>query len=266
MNKISTRIENSFKKAKAEKGYGFVAYLMASDGGVQTSKKIVNLLPELGVDVIELGLAFSDPMAEGKTIQLASKRVLDNGYKIAQAFEIAKDFRTNNATTPIIFMGYYNPILNYGLEEFCKKSADIGVDGLIIVDLPLEEEGEILPFIKKYQLHFIKLITPATSIERAKLILKSASGFVYYVSVKGITGTKAPELHEVKAKVLKLKKLTNLPIVVGFGIKEKSQVEEIKTFADGVVVGSSIVKLFEENKDEASLIRSLKNFFQNKLM
>lgn len=262
-NKKMDRIANAFKKAKQQKGYAFVSYFMASDGGAPLSKKVISMLPKLNVDIIELGLCFSDPMAEGKAIQAASKRTLDSGYKINQAFEIADDFRKTNSTTPIILMGYYNPILAYGKNNFCQKASESGVDGVIIVDLPLEEEAEFLPYAQKHKLNFIKLITPTTSLKRAKEIVKTASGFVYYISVKGITGSKSPDVKQVEKKVNSIKKLTNLPVVVGFGIKQKQQIDEIKTFADGVVVGSSIVSLFEGEKSSNEVLKDIEGFLSS---
>jgi len=241
------RINDCFKKLKAENKTAFITYMMAYDPDYKTSLKIMKGLPDAGSDIIELGMPFSDPMADGITIQEAANRALKTNVNVKNILSMVKEFRKGNNKTPIILMGYYNPIYRYGVEKFVKDAVSSGVDGVIIVDLPPEEEGEFTKFSKKAKLSLIKLTAPTTDAKRAKVVLKNSSGFVYYISVAGITGTKTAVLSDIKKSVARLKKSTKLPVVVGFGIKTADQAGKVGEMADGVVVGSALVSKIKEN-------------------
>lgn len=242
-----TRISDTFAKAKKERRAALVSYVMAYDPDLKTSFEIMLGLPKAGADVIELGVPFSDPMADGPTIQRAGLRALENGATLKKTLAMVNDFRKENKTTPVILMGYLNPILHYGIKNFVRDAENSGVDGFIIVDLPPEEEKEFTDISKPSGLSLVKLTAPTTDAARAKIVLKNASGFVYYVSVAGITGTKSAETSDIKEAVNMLKKHTKLPIAVGFGIKTPEQAAKIAKIADGVVVGSAFVNLIEKN-------------------
>lgn len=245
------RINKVFKKLKQQKRAALIPYIMAYDPDRVTSEKILADLPAAGADIIELGMPFSDPMAEGPTIQRAAQRALKAGATIKLTIDLVKCFRKKNDSTPIILMGYFNPILHYGIKKFVKDCVDAGVDGYIIVDLPPEEEKEFTSVAYPAGLALIKLSAPTTDNARAKIVYRGARGFAYYVSITGITGTKTPDFGAVKKKLSIIRKATKLPVAVGFGIKTPQHVAEVAKFADGVVVGSAIVKLVEEHKRNA---------------
>lgn len=238
-----TRIAQRIAALKKEGRAGLVTYVMACDPDFGTSLEILKGLPEAGADVIELGMPFSDPMADGPTIQAAALRALHNGGSVARTLEMVREFRKGNDATPVILMGYYNPVYHYGVEAFCKDAKKAGVDGLILVDLPPEEEGELTPHLGG--LDFIRLIAPTSLDTRLPLLLENASGFVYYISVAGITGQKSAEAVSVAAAVKKIKKVRDLPVAVGFGVSTPEQVKEIGKSAELVVVGSAIIKAME---------------------
>ena len=246
-NISSQRIKNKFAAIKKEGRAGLVSFNMAYDPDFETSLEIVKGLPEAGVDFIEIGMPFSDPMADGPAIQLAAIRALNNGSKLTGILSLVEQFRESDNETPVILMGYYNMILNYGEEKFCRDAVAAGVDGLIIVDLPPEEDTSLFNAACNHGLSFIKLLTPTTDEDRLKVILEKATGFLYYVSVAGITGTKSATEESIKKAVESFRKHTDLPIVVGFGIKSKEQVEKIGSIADAAVVGSAFVRKIEEN-------------------
>ncbi len=241
-----SRIFYHLSKVKENKNAALGIFITAGDPNIQTSQKILNSLPEAGVDFIELGMPFSDPMADGPSIQESSQRALKSGIKLKQILEMVKVFRKQNKATPIILMGYFNPIYSYGVEKFIKDSKDVGVDGFIIVDLPSEEDEEFcIPCINN-SLDFIRLVTPTTDHSRLKKILNNARGFIYYVSITGITGTKKGSLDQINNSVKKIKSLTNLPVAVGFGIRSKAQVAEISQISDAVIIGSHIVNIIKK--------------------
>jgi tryptophan synthase alpha chain len=244
---VSTRITDKFAALKAEGRSALVTFVTAGDPDAETSLKIVAGLPKAGADIIELGVPFTDPMADGPVIQAGGLRALKGGATMKKTLALLKAFRKQDQTTPVVLMGYYNPIYVYGVEKFLKDAKASGADGLIVVDLPPEEDAELcLPAIEA-GLNFIRLATPTTDDARAPAVFKNTSGFVYYVSVLGITGTKAPDLKSVAANVKRLKGHTKLPICVGFGVKTAEQARAIAKTADGVVVGSALVSAVEKS-------------------
>ncbi len=237
-----TRIDAKFADLKARGKKAFVSYIMAGDPDFDTSLEIVKGLPAAGVDVIELGLPFTDPMADGPTIQLAGQRALAAGQTLEKTLRLASVFRETDNTTPIVLMGYYNPIYSRGVDRFLAEAKEAGIDGLIIVDLPPEEDEELCIPAQKAGLNFIRLATPTTDEKRLPKVLQNTSGFVYYVSITGITGAAAAQSGEVGPEVARIKASTDLPIVVGFGIRTPERSEAIAKIADGAVVGSAIVE------------------------
>jgi len=236
-----TRIDDTFARLKAEGKKAFVAYVMAGDPDYETSLEVVKSLPRAGVDIIELGLPFTDPMADGPTIQLAGQRALEAGQTLDKTLAIAAELRKEDQQTPIVLMGYYNPIYSRGVETFLAQAKDAGIDGLIIVDLPPEEDDELCIPAQNAGLNFIRLATPTTDDARLPTVLQNTSGFVYYVSITGITGAAAAEATDVAPEVARIKAATDLPVIVGFGIRSPETAEAIAGVADGCVVGSAIV-------------------------
>ena len=243
---MNLRIKEKFKYLKKINKRALVCFITAGDPSKKISEKILKSLPKAGADLIEIGIPFSDPMADGPTIQRSSLRAIKSKVNLKYIFNSVKSFRENDNKTPIILMGYFNPISQYGIENFFLDSSKFGVDGLIVVDLPPEENHLILDHSKKYDVDIIRLLTPTTTPKRLKKILKSTSGFLYYISIMGITGTKKPTISLVKKSVQRIKKYTSLPIVVGFGINDSQQVKEIGEFAEGCVIGSAVVKIIED--------------------
>jgi tryptophan synthase alpha chain len=240
---MTTRIDTKFAALKSENRPGLVTYFMGGDPDYETSLSIMKSLPAAGADVIELGMPFSDPMADGPAIQAAGLRALQGGQTLAKTLQMAKDFRKSDDTTPIVMMGYYNPIYIYGVERFLVDAKASGVDGLIVVDLPPEMDEELcIPAIRA-GLNFIRLATPTTDDKRLPAVLENTSGFVYYVSMTGITGSALTDTSKVAAAVKRIKSHTKLPIAVGFGVKTAEQAKVIGQSADAVVVGSAIVNL-----------------------
>ena len=244
-----SRIKNTFKKLKKNNQKALGIFLTAGDPNFETSMSIFEQLPNNGVDFIEMGMPFSDPMADGPSIQLSSQRALKSGMNLEKCLNLVKKFRKINDHTPIILMGYYNPIYKYGKEKFIDKAINFGVDGLIIVDLPPEEDDELFNYSEEHNLSFIRLITPTTKEERLTRILKKATGFVYYVSITGITGTQTPDLDEVSTNLKKIKSFTDLPTVIGFGIRSPEQAYSMASISDGIVVGSAVVDLIKSSVD-----------------
>ena len=236
-----TRIDRRMAKLKAEGRPALVTYFMGGDPDYDTSLGIMKALPEAGADVIELGMPFSDPMADGPAIQLAGQRALKGGQTLKKTLQLAADFRKTNDATPIVMMGYYNPIYIYGVEKFLDDAIAAGIDGLIVVDLPPEMDDELcIPAIRK-GINFIRLATPTTDEKRLPKVLKNTSGFVYYVSMNGITGSALPDPSLVSGAVERIKQHTQLPVCVGFGVKTAEHAKVIGGSADGVVVGTAIV-------------------------
>ena len=236
-----TRIDATFDRLRSEGKKAFVAYVMAGDPDEATSLDIVRALPGAGVDIIELGLPFTDPMADGPTIQVAGQRALEAGMTLQKTLDLATAFRQQDDTTPIVLMGYYNPIYSRGVDRFLADAKAAGIDGLIVVDLPPEEDDELCIPAQKAGLNFIRLATPTTDDKRLPKVLENTSGFVYYVSVTGITGAAAAQADTVGPEVARIKAKTDLPVIVGFGIRTPEVAESIAGVADGCVVGSAIV-------------------------
>ena len=237
-----TRIDAKFAALKAENRKAFVAYVMAGDPNETKSLEIVKALPGAGVDIIELGLPFTDPMADGPTIQLAGQRALEGGMTLQKTLDLARAFREQDDETPIVMMGYYNPIYSRGVDRFLEDARAAGIDGLIVVDLPPEEDDELCIPAQKAGLNFIRLATPTTDDRRLPKVLQNTSGFVYYVSITGITGSAEAQSADVAPEVARIKAATDLPVIVGFGIKTPEGAEGIARVADGAVVGSAIVE------------------------
>lgn len=259
---MTARMDKRFAALKAEGRPALVTYFMGGDPDYETSLGIMKALPEAGADVIELGMPFSDPMADGPAIQLAGQRALKAGQTLKKTLQLAADFRRTDADTPIVMMGYYNPIYIYGVEKFLDDALAAGVDGLIVVDLPPEMDDELcIPAIRK-GINFIRLATPTTDDKRLPTVLKNTSGFVYYVSMNGITGSALPDPSLVSGAVKRIKQHTDLPICVGFGVKTAEHAKIIGGSADGVVVGTAIVNqiatsLTKDGKATADTIQAV---------
>ncbi|MBX5197896.1 tryptophan synthase subunit alpha [Rhizobium sp. NZLR10] len=238
---MTARMDKRFAELKAEGRPALVTYFMGGDPDYDTSLGIMKALPEAGSDIIELGMPFSDPMADGPAIQLAGQRALKGGQTLKKTLQLAADFRKTDDATPIVMMGYYNPIYIYGVEKFLDDAIAAGIDGLIVVDLPPEMDDELcIPAIRK-GINFIRLATPTTDEKRLPKVLKNTSGFVYYVSMNGITGSALPDTSLVSGAVERIKQHTKLPVCVGFGVKTAEHAKVIGGSADGVVVGTAIV-------------------------
>ena len=253
-----TRIDQTFKKLKSEGKKAFVSYIMAGDPDFETSLELVMGLPAAGVDIIELGLPFTDPMADGPTIQLAGGRALDSGMTLVKTLEMAKRFREENDSTPIVIMGYYNPIYSYGVEQFLIDAKSAGIDGLIVVDLPPEEDDELCIPAQAAGINFIRLATPTTDENRLPKVLQNTSGFVYYVSITGITGAAEAQATDVGPEVARIQTNSGLPVVVGFGINTPEKAKAIAEVADGAVVGSAIVSELAKGKPVADVLAFVK--------
>ncbi len=237
-----SRIDAKFAQLRSEGKKAFVAYIMAGDPDYETGLEVVKGLPGAGVDIIELGMPFTDPMADGTTIQLAGQRALEGGQDLEKTLQYARELRKTDDTTPIVMMGYYNPIYSRGVDTFLHDAKTAGIDGLIIVDLPPEEDDELCIPAQKAGINFIRLATPTTDDKRLPTVLQNTSGFVYYVSMTGITGTATAQADEVAPEVARIKSQTDLPVIVGFGIKSPGAAQAIAAIADGAVVGSAIVE------------------------
>ena len=244
-----TRLERRFDQIKSESRGGLVTFITAGDPDAETSARLLAGLPEAGADVIEIGMPFSDPMADGPAIQASSLRALKAGMTLAKTLAMVRDFRATDAQTPVVLMGYYNPIYSYGVEAFLDACRTSGVDGLIIVDLPPEEDEELCLPALEGGLHWIRLATPTTDEARLPIVLTNTSGFVYYVSIMGITGTKSASGEAIGEAMARLRAKTDLPVAVGFGIKTKEQAREVTRFADAAVVGSALVDRVKNNLD-----------------
>ena len=249
-----SRIDQKFAALKAEGKAAFVAYIMAGDPDPETSLEIMQGLPAAGVDIIELGVPFTDPMADGPTIQLAGQRALAAGQTLQKTLDMARAFRKADDTTPIVLMGYYNPIYSRGVGQFLEDARAAGIDGLIVVDLPPEEDDELCIPAQKAGLNFIRLATPTTDDARLPKVLTNTSGFLYYVSITGITGAAAAEAGMVAPDVARIRAASDIPVVVGFGIKTPETSSAIAEVADGVVVGSAIVDLIGKGKSPAEVL------------
>lgn len=244
-----SRIDHRFSVLRQEGRAALVTFITAGDPDFDTSLAALKALPEAGADIIEIGMPFTDPMADGPAIQLAAQRALKSGQTLARTLELVRAFRKDNADTPVILMGYYNPIYIYGVDRFLVDAKAAGVDGFIVVDLPPEEDSELcLPSLKA-GLAFIRLATPTTDDKRLPTVLANTSGFVYYVSITGVTGTAVPDFDAVAGSVARIKRHTDLPVVVGFGVRTGEHAAAIARGADGVVVGSAIVETLRQSLD-----------------
>ena len=262
---MTARMDKKFADLKAEGRPALVTYFMGGDPDYDTSLAIMKALPGAGADVIELGAPFSDPMADGPAIQLAGQRALKNGHSLRKTLEMARDFRRSDDTTPIVVMGYYNPIYIYGVERFLDDALDAGIDGLIVVDLPPEMDDELcIPALRK-DINFIRLTTPTTDDKRLPKVLSNTSGFVYNVSMTGITGSALRDPSVIAGAVQRIKKSTDLPVCVGFGVKTAEHARLIGASADGVVVGTAIVNqvatsLDKDGRATADTVQSVATF------
>ena len=246
---MSSRIEARFAALQQQGRAALVTFLTAGDPDYATSLAILQGLPKAGADVIELGMPFTDPMADGPAIQAASLRALGAGQRMTKTLDMVRAFRAGDADTPVVLMGYYNPIYVYGVARFLADAREAGVDGLIVVDLPPEEDEELCLPALRAGLNFIRLATPTTDDRRLPAVLANASGFVYYVSVAGITGAAAPDARRVGEAVARIKRVTRLPVAVGFGVRSAQAAAEIARGADGVVVGSALIDALKQSLD-----------------
>lgn len=247
---MTARIEARFAKARAENRAVLVTYTMAGDPDPETSLEILKKLPTAGADIVEFGLPFTDPMADGPAIQAAGLRALKAGQTTAGTLDLVRRFRESDADTPVILMGYFNPIYQYGVERFLSDAKEAGIDGLIVVDLPPEEDAELCLPTLAAGLAFIRLATPTTDDRRLPAVLANTAGFVYYVSITGITGAATPDFDKVSGAVARIKRHTDLPVVVGFGVKSGAHAAAIARGADGVVVGSALIDRLKASLDE----------------
>ena len=269
------RIKSKFEELKNSNKKGLITFVTAGDPNYDTSLEILKKLPDAGADIIEIGMPFTDPMADGPGIQASYLRALEAGQTLKKTIQLVKDFREFNSNVPIVLMGYYNPIYKYGIETFIKNIKEIGVDGIIVVDLPPEADRELCIPANEKGIDFIRLATPTSNEDRLPKIVNNASGFLYYVSVAGITGSKAPEISSIESKIKTIRNFTDIPIAVGFGIKTPEQVVNIAKTADAVVVGSAIIDKINEayKKDKnnikliadsaADLVKNLSNALNN---
>lgn len=251
-----SRIDARFEKLKSEGRAGLVTFTTAGDPDYDTALNILNGLPAAGADIIELGMPFSDPMADGPAIQEASIRALNGNMTLRKTLEMVRSFRKSDQDTPIILMGYYNPIYIYGVDKFLEDALAAGADGMIIVDLPPEEDSELAIPAKEAGMAMIHLATPTTDQKRLEQILKNGSGFLYYVTIAGITGTAKPDLTPVKAALDNFREISEIPMAVGFGIKSPDDAARFAAFADAVVVGSAIVDIIKNNLNQENVANS----------
>ena len=252
------RIKSKFEELKNSNKKGLITFVTAGDPNYDTSLEILKKLPDAGADIIEIGMPFTDPMADGPGIQASYLRALEAGQTLKKTIQLVKDFREFNSNVPIVLMGYYNPIYKYGVETFIKNIKEIGVDGIIVVDLPPEADRELCIPANEKGIDFIRLATPTSNEDRLPKIVNNASGFLYYVSVAGITGSKAPEISSIESKIKTIRNFTDIPIAVGFGIKTPEQAVNIAKTADAVVVGSAIIdkinEAYKKDKNNIKLI------------
>jgi tryptophan synthase alpha chain len=241
VSRKSERIKRRFAALAEEGRAGLVTFVTAGDPDPETSAAIIGGLPGAGADLIELGMPFTDPMADGPSVQVSSQRALEAGQTMRRTLSMVSDFRLQDDDTPIVLMGYYNPIFIYGVDAFVEDAADAGVDGLIIVDMPPEEDAELREPAAKAGIDFVRLATPTSDDHRLPTLVRSASGFIYYVSITGVTGTRSAETGSVADAVTRIRKFSDLPLAIGFGIKTPEQAAEIARVADAAVVGSAIV-------------------------
>jgi len=253
------RIEDKFESLRGRKEKALMVYLTAGDPSLGVTKKLILGLEKAGVDILEIGVPFSDPTADGPVIQEASQRALKAGTTLEGVLKMVADVR-KFSEIPIILFGYFNPIFAYGVKKFALAAHAARVDGVLVVDLPYEEAKELRNHTDKVGIDFISLIAPTTDAKRLSKISADATGFIYYISITGITGTAAPKIDNIKTEVGKIRKITKLPIAVGFGISKPQQAKEIGRFVDGVVIGSAVVRLIDENKNNHDLVKIVSDY------
>ena len=263
---MTERITKCFEQLKAKNSAGFIPFVTAGDPGFDSSLDVVKVLPELGADIIELGMPFSDPMADGPAIQKANLRALRSGITMRTILNLVASFRKVNDTTPVILMGYYNPVYSYGVKSFLRDCSDAGVDGLIIVDLPPEHDDELCLYTQDFGLDFVRLVAPTTGYKRLPKLLDGARGFVYYISITGITGTQDAPTNTIENSIAHLRQYTRLPIAVGFGVKTLEQAAAVSMHGDATVIGSIIVdkiaSMASGSKIEKQEFNTLKTFIR----
>ena len=253
------RIGDKFEALCGSKEKALIVYLTAGDPSLSVTKKLILGLEKAGVDILEIGVPFSDPTADGPLIQMASQRALKSGTTLEGVLDLVTEVR-KVSEIPILLFGYFNPIFAYGVKKFAHIARKAGVDGVLVVDLPYEEAKELRIYTDAVGIDFISLIAPTTGSERLTKIAADATGFLYYISITGITGTAAPKIDNIKTKVNKIRKITKLPVAVGFGISKPQQAREIARFADGVVIGSAVVRLIDENKNNRDLVKIISGY------
>jgi len=259
MRKDMGRIGKKFEALRAKNEKALIVYLTAGDPSLHVTKKLILELENAGVDILEIGVPFSDPTADGPVIQAASQRALKTGTTLKSVLKMVAEIR-QTSQIPILLFGYFNPIFAYGVEEFAEDAREAGVDGVLVVDLPPEEAQELRIHSDPAGLDFISLVAPTTGKDRLKTILQRATGFLYYISITGVTGTAAPKIDDIAREVSKIRKLTRMPIAVGFGISNAAQAKEIGAVADGIVIGSAVVKLIDENRNNGKLVRIVSDY------
>jgi tryptophan synthase alpha chain len=256
------RIKKKFAILRAKNEKALIVYLTAGDPSLSITKQLIFALEKAGVDILEIGVPFSDPTADGPVIQEASQSALKAGITLEGVLDLVAEVR-KVSDIPIVLFGYFNPIFAYGAKKFSQAAHAAGVDGVLVVDLPYEEAKELRIFTDTVGIDFISLIAPTTDAKRLSKIAADASGFLYYISITGITGTAAPKIDNIKREVEKIRKITNLPIAVGFGISKPQQAREIGCFADGVVIGSAVVRLIDKNKNNRNLLKIVSDYIND---
>jgi tryptophan synthase alpha chain len=253
------RIGKKFESLGAKNEKALIVYLTAGDPSLDVTKNLILGLEAAGVDIIEIGVPFSDPTADGPVIQAASQRALKTGTTLQGVLDLVAEIR-RTSEIPILLFGYFNPIFSYGVERFAESAHKAGVDGVLVVDLPPEEAQELRIYTDVASLDFISLIAPTSGKDRLKTILKTATGFLYYISITGVTGTVAPKIDDIAREIAKIRKLTKMPIAVGFGISNAAQAKEIGALADGIVIGSAVIKLIDKNRDNDNLVKIVSDY------
>jgi tryptophan synthase alpha chain len=256
---MTTRIGKKFNELQAKKEKALIIYLTAGDPSLEVTKKLILALEKAGADILEIGVPFSDPTADGPVIQEAAQRALKTGTTLTGVLQLVADVR-KISQIPIVLFGYFNPIFSYGTEKFARNAARAGLDGVLVVDLPPEEAPELKRHTDAEDIDFISLIAPTTGAQRVKKIAATATGFLYYISITGVTGTAAPKLGGIKADLKNIRKISSLPIAVGFGISNTEQARQIGRLADGIVVGSALVKLIAENGGKTELLKIVSDY------
>jgi tryptophan synthase alpha chain len=253
------RIGDKFEYLRSRKEKALIVYLTAGDPSLTVTKELILGLENAGVDILEIGVPFSDPTADGPVIQAASQRALKAGTTLQGVLDLVDEVR-KISEVPVVLFGYFNPIFAYGAKKFAQAAKKAGVDGVLVVDLPPEEARELRDFTDAAGIDFISLVAPTTSEKRLRQITATATGFLYYISIIGVTGTVAPRIEDIKREVSKIRKITKLPLAVGFGISNSKQAQEIAGIADGIVIGSAVVRLIDENKSNPDLVKIVSDY------